>query len=52
MTHYNIDQIKSSVRIEDVAGGYVNLLRCGKLFKGLCPFHDDHHPSLIVNPQK
>ena len=52
MTHYNIDQIKSSVRIEDVAGGYVNLLRCGKLFKGLCPFHDDHHPSLIVDPQK
>ena len=52
MTSYNIDQIKSSVRIEDVAGGYVNLLRCGKLFKGLCPFHDDHHPSLIVDPQK
>lgn len=52
MTHYNIDQIKSSVRIEDVAGGYVNLLRCGKLFKGLCPFHDDHYPSLIVDPQK
>ena len=52
MTSYNIDQIKSKVRIEDVAGGYVNLLRCGKLFKGLCPFHDDHHPSLIVDPQK
>jgi DNA primase len=26
--------------------------RGGRLFKGLCPFHDDHNPSLQVNPER
>ena len=38
--------------MEEVAGRYVKLSRRGKLFIGLCPFHDDHHPSLTVDPQK
>ena len=52
MAQYNIDQIKRSVRLEEVAGHYVKLSRRGKLFIGLCPFHADHHPSLTVDPQK
>ncbi|MFA5112146.1 MAG: DNA primase, partial [Desulfobaccales bacterium] len=30
----------------------VKLKRTGKVFQGLCPFHDDHNPSLIVDPEK
>jgi len=30
----------------------VKLKRTGKVFQGLCPFHDDHNPSLIVDPGK
>jgi DNA primase len=26
--------------------------RRGKQLVGLCPFHDDHEPSLIVDPKK
>lgn len=52
MAQYNIDQIKRSVRLEEVAGHYVKLSRRGKLFIGLCSFHADHHPSLTVDPQK
>ncbi|MDZ4685429.1 MAG: DNA primase [Planctomycetaceae bacterium] len=26
--------------------------RGGRLFKGLCPFHDDHNPSFQVNPER
>ena len=26
--------------------------RGGRLFKGLCPFHDDHNPSMQVNPER
>jgi len=52
MAQYNIDHIKRSVRLEEVAGRYVKLSRRGKLFIGLCPFHADHHPSLTVDPQK
>lgn len=30
----------------------VDLRRVGHEFVGLCPFHDDRHPSLHVNPDK
>jgi DNA primase catalytic core len=30
----------------------VKLKKTGKVFQGLCPFHDDHKPSLIVDPEK
>ena len=52
MNQQEINHIKDSVRIEEVAGRYIRLSRRGKLFTGLCPFHDDHHPSLTVDPQK
>jgi DNA primase len=26
--------------------------RGGRVFKGLCPFHDDHNPSFEVNPER
>jgi DNA primase len=28
------------------------LRRVGSRFKGLCPFHDDHNPSLELNPER
>lgn len=52
MAQHTVDQIKRSVRIEEVASRYTELLRRGRLFTALCPFHDDHHPSLTVDPQK
>jgi DNA primase catalytic core len=30
----------------------VKLKRTGKVYQGLCPFHADHNPSLIVDPEK
>src|SRR5713101_6977662 len=30
----------------------VTLTQRGKQLVGLCPFHDDHEPSLIVDPKK
>jgi len=24
----------------------------GRVFKGLCPFHEDHNPSFTVNPER
>jgi len=30
---------------------HLSLRRAGKELIGLCPFHDDHHPSLSINPQ-
>lgn len=53
MTHQDINNIKQSApQIEEVIGRYVQLTRKGKSLLGLCPFHEDHHPSLAVNPEK
>lgn len=52
MTKPEIERLKSSLRIEEVIGRRVDLERKGSNYTGLCPFHDDHHPSLVVNPQK
>lgn len=30
----------------------VKLQPNGRVFKGLCPFHDDHNPSFTVNPER
>ena len=48
-----IDRIKQSTDLAAVirASG-VELKRKGKQFIGLCPFHDDRTPSLIVDPKK
>ena len=35
-----------------VIGETVDLRPTGKELRGLCPFHDDHNPSLCVNPDK
>lgn len=48
----NIQEIKQNYRIEEVIGRSVNLKRQGPELVGNCPFHDDHHSSMKVNPQK
>ena len=44
-------QIKDASDIVDVVGGFVSLQPMGGKYKGLCPFHNDHRPSFIVDPQ-
>jgi DNA primase len=45
-----IERLKSSVSIEKLVSQYVKLRRSGNTFSGICPFHDDHNPSLAVYP--
>jgi DNA primase len=44
--------IKRAVNIVDLIGEQISLTRRGRAFKGLCPFHDDHTPSLNVDPER
>lgn len=44
--------IKERSDIVDVISSYVNLQKNGRIYKGLCPFHDDHRPSFTVNQEK
>ncbi|HVS73496.1 MAG TPA: CHC2 zinc finger domain-containing protein [Phycisphaerae bacterium] len=45
-------KVRDATNIVDIIGEHVALKRAGKEFKGLCPFHEDHRPSMAVVPQK
>ncbi len=45
------EEIRSRADIVSVVGRFVPLKRRGAYWVGRCPFHDDHSPSLHVNPQ-
>ncbi len=45
-------RVKEANDIVDVVGSYIALRPVGPTFKGVCPFHDDHRPSLDVDPRK
>ncbi|NBK98124.1 MAG: DNA primase [Erysipelotrichia bacterium] len=47
-----IENIRNHVDIVDVISHYIPLTRKGKSFKCVCPFHDDHDPSLSVSQDK
>lgn len=47
-----IDRIQQANDIVDVVSEHVRLNKKGREMVGLCPFHDDHRPSLYVNPVK
>ena len=46
-----VADVKRAANIVDVVSRYLELKPAGRSFKALCPFHDDKHPSLSVNPE-
>ena len=47
-----INEIRNSVDIVDVISSYIPLISRGKNYFGVCPFHDDHSPSMSVSKEK
>ena len=47
-----IDQVLDQTDIVDVVGRRVQLNKKGSNYWGICPFHDDHDPSMAVNQDK
>lgn len=52
LTTEQINDIRSSVDIVDVVSKYISLTQRGKNYFGVCPFHDDHSPSMSVSKEK
>ena len=47
-----IDRVRETANIVDVISQYLDLRKRGQNFVGICPFHNDTHPSLYVSPVK
>ena len=48
-----ISKIKSQANIVDIVRSYdINLVQKGKNYFGVCPFHEDHSPSMSVSEEK
>ena len=47
-----IDQVLDQTDIVDVVGRRLPLKKKGSNYWGICPFHDDHDPSMAVNQDK
>ncbi len=45
-----IDRIMDATKIVDVVSEFVTLKKRGVNYVGLCPFHNDSHPSFSVSP--
>ncbi len=46
------EDILKHADIVKVVGSYLNLVKQGKNYKAVCPFHDDTNPSLTISPEK
>ncbi len=47
-----IEAIRNSANIVDIISDYLPLTQKGKNFFGVCPFHNDHSPSMSVSSEK
>ncbi|OHW62572.1 DNA primase [Andreesenia angusta] len=47
-----IREVRERNDIVDIISQYVELKRAGSNYKGLCPFHNEKTPSMVVSPDK
>ena len=47
-----LNEIRNNVDIVDIISSYIPLTPKGKNYFGVCPFHDDHSPSMSVSKER
>ncbi len=52
MQNQEIENIRQQSNIVDIISSYVPLTQKGKNYFGVCPFHEDHSPSMSVSSEK
>ena len=46
-----IKDILNKADIVQVISAYINVIKKGKGYVSVCPFHDDPNPSMQINPK-
>jgi len=46
------EQVRQLTDIVDLTGQSIHLQKRGRIYVGLCPWHDDERPSMQVDPQR
>ena len=52
ITNEMINEIRNKLDIVEIISKYIPLTQRGKNYFGVCPFHDDHSPSMSVSKEK
>ena len=47
-----LDEIRSRIRVSEIVGKRIKLLKRGNEFLAVCPFHNDTKPSLSIVDDK
>ena len=47
-----INEIRQHADIVEIISSYIPLVKKGKNYFGVCPFHDDSNPSMSVSSEK
>ena len=48
----DVAEVRERADLVGVISGYTQLKKAGRIFKGLCPFHQEKSPSFTVDPGK
>ncbi|MCH5180921.1 MAG: DNA primase [Erysipelotrichales bacterium] len=47
-----IDEVLNRADIVDVISSYINVIKKGRNYTAICPFHDDKNPSMMISKDK
>ncbi len=48
----DVEEVRRRAGLIEIAGEYMQVKRAGRLYKALCPFHNEKSPSLSLDPAK
>ena len=52
LSEQEISRVRTQASIVDVISHYIPLNKSGRNYRAICPFHDDHDPSMNISEDK
>ena len=52
LSEQEINEIRAKADIVEVIAHYLPITRKGRSYSAVCPFHDDHDPSMSISAEK